>query len=979
MAASQRRRIGSSNSSRRENVGAAFKEEEDEGGFGGLADEVEDSMPPQPPPPPSTPAPRSSSSASPRPSIRFMNRNGGESPGRSQDDFPFRRNGSRANAQSRRNDPHAPINASSPTVRIRRTLNLKNAPTEPRVDAARAAKWSIGRRAQAQQQEAALASAPAQERPQRQAFEGVFRPPAERPLSSYGTGRSIPLDSNSDNSYIPFDSNYSAGYRHKYEFARVLPTRSRQPFADQKTSAKDQEPVGWQPAAASAVIGPPIREPQPNARPSHETKSIPQPEIRQERPQETQQQFDEYGFPIDNAHASLLPQNDARMSTTRSGARETRSQGDRKTGRYARGRDEDDEIDHKKGQGRGSRRSERSSRDEDDNFDLEDYHRRKRERQARKAIAKDSMKEKADRRTIRLPDFIRVGALATELQLRYGRFAEILEKYGFDDVNSDYVLSADNAALIVEEAGFTAITESQVSDEDLHAASLPEDMSIFPQRPPVVTIMGHVDHGKTTILDYMRKSSIVASEHGGITQHIGAFSVPMPSGKTITFLDTPGHAAFLSMRQRGANVTDIVILVVAADDSVMPQTLEAIKHAKAANVPIIVAMNKIDKPEAKPDQVKSDLARHGVEIEDYGGDVQVVPVSGKTGQGMPDLEEAIIALSEIQDQRAPADGNVEGWVLESSTKEVGKVATVLIRRGTLRPGDIVVAGTEYCRVRTMRDEFGNQISEVGPGMPAEIDGWRGQPNAGDEVLQAPNEQVAGKVTDLRDSRLKRVDLGKDVEAINEQRKVRQVEHEKELAIKRAKKAGLELPEEDAETTSEIGPKIKTIYFIVKGDVAGSVEAVVNSIAPLGNSEVRANILKASVGAVSESDLDHATAAGGQVISFNTAIAPSIRAMAERAGTKILDHKIIYRLVDDVKASLEDVLEPITKSRVLGEAEIAQIFEINQKRKKVMIAGCKVRNGTISRNAKVKVLRGADNEVVYTGKSWSMFVFVRPTC
>jgi translation initiation factor IF-2 len=557
--------------------------------------------------------------------------------------------------------------------------------------------------------------------------------------------------------------------------------------------------------------------------------------------------------------------------------------------------------------------------------------------------------------------------LATELQLRYGRFAQILSKYGFEDVNSDFVLTAENAALIVEEAGFIAVTESKEADEDLYAAALPEDMSVFPQRPPVVTIMGHVDHGKTTILDHMRKSSIVASEHGGITQHIGAFSVPMPSGKTITFLDTPGHAAFLSMRQRGANVTDIVILVVAADDSVMPQTLEALKHAKAAQVPIIVAMNKIDKPEAKPDQVKQDLARHGVDIEDYGGDVQVVLVSGKTGQGMQDLEEAIVALSEIQDQRAPVDGNVEGWVLESSTKEVGKVATVLVRRGTLHAGDIVVAGTEYCRVRSMRDEFGNQVSEVGPGMPAEIDGWRGQPNAGDEVLQAPNEQVAGNVTSLREAKLKRVDLAKDVEVINEQRKARQIEHEREKAIERARKEGVELPDDVAETATDNGTGIKNVYLIIKGDVAGSVEAVVNSIAPLGNSEVRPIILKAAVGTVSESDVDHATASGGQVISFNTTISPNIRALAERAGTKILDHNIIYRLVDDVKASLEAELTPIVKSRVLGEAEIAQIFEINQKRKKVKIAGCKVRNGTVVRNSKVRVLRGLENEVVYAGK------------
>ena len=676
--------------------------------------------------------------------------------------------------------------------------------------------------------------------------------------------------------------------------------------------------------------------------------------------------FDEYGFPIEietRTESEAISQPSWKSGLTKASSKDSRGRADRGVGRTEREERDDDVYDRR----RDDRKKGRVARREDnDDFDVEEYHRRKRERQAARNVAKETSKVRQERRVIRLPDFIRVGSLATELQLRYGRFAQILEKYGFDDVNSDFVLSAENAALIAEEAGFTAITESKESDDDLYAAALPEDTSELPQRPPVVTIMGHVDHGKTTILDYMRKSSIVASEHGGITQHIGAFSVPMPSGKTITFLDTPGHAAFLSMRQRGANVTDIVILVVAADDSVMPQTLEALKHAKAAQVPIIVAMNKIDKPEAKPDQVKQDLARHGVEIEDYGGDVQVVQVSGKTGQGIQDLEEAIVALSEIQDQRAPVDGAVEGWVLESSTKEVGKVATVLIRRGTLRPGDIIVAGTEYCRVRTMRDEFGNHIPEVGPGMPAEVDGWRGQPKAGDEVLQAANEQVAQDVTDLREAKLKRADLGKDVEAINEQRKAHQIKHEREKAIERARKQGLELPEDDADAPQDHGPSLRNVYFIVKGDVAGSVEAVVNSIAPLGNSEVRPIVLKSAVGTVTESDIDHATASGGHVISFNTAISPTMRAMAERAGTKILDHNIIYRLVDDVKASLEDVLPTIVKTRVLGEAEIAQIFEINQKRKKVKIAGCKVRNGTIMRNAKVKVLRGLENEVVYTG-------------
>ena len=282
--------------------------------------------------------------------------------------------------------------------------------------------------------------------------------------------------------------------------------------------------------------------------------------------------------------------------------------------------------------------------------------------------------------------------------------------------------------------------------------------------------MGHVDHGKTTLLDWLRKSSVAASEHGGITQHIGAFSVVMPSGKSITFLDTPGHAAFLDMRRRGADLTDIVILVVAADDSVKPQTIEAIKHAKQANVPMIVAINKMDKEGVNPEKVKQDLARHSVDVEDYGGDVQAIPVSGKTGLGMLDLEEAVVTLSELLDHRADVEGNAEGWVVEATTKKAGRVATVLVKRGTVRPGDILVAGTTWTRIKTLKNEAGTLIDEATPGMPVEIDGWREQPEAGSEVLQAPSEQHAKDVVDYRLERSDVKKLGQDTAAINVSRK-----------------------------------------------------------------------------------------------------------------------------------------------------------------------------------------------------------------
>ena len=977
----RRRYLGTSSSARRQNTGAAFKHEDDDVGFGGLADEVDATQPSPPPPPPSSqydrPANRQSDPQPYRPPIRYET-GGRNYSGPSSRTFPQRRQ----NEQS--NYAHA-----GPRSRRVDGFNRSVSAVEANVDAATTARWVIGKKTPA----STAAASPSADRPaqpqHRQQFERVPPTKAESPLPRSPSYRSWTPSSDSNTGYVPFDSRFSGAFgAQRSDPPRAVPRPNAPAFTDASTSHQTQSKVGWQPSApparhttdSEAKVPSWSRRAAGNEGPRITRHSVDSQSASEEHQAIPAQQFDEYGFPIESSTAdanAAVQQSSWQSSPSASAPKDSRARNERSTRRTRERRDEDDfdRRGHDRKKGRASRTQERDN----DDFDVEEYHRKKRERQAARVVARESTKAKQERRVIRLPDFIRVGSLANELGLRYGRFAQILEKYGFDDVNSDFVLSAENAALIADEAGFTAVTESQEPDDDLYAAPLPEDLSVLPQRPPVVTIMGHVDHGKTTILDYMRKSSIVASEHGGITQHIGAFSVPMPSGKTITFLDTPGHAAFLSMRQRGANVTDIVILVVAADDSVMPQTLEAIKHAKAAQVPIIVAMNKIDKPEAKPDQVKQDLARHGVDIEDYGGDVQVVQVSGKTGQGMPDLEEAIVALSEIQDQRAPIDGTVEGWVLESSTKEVGKVATVLIRRGTLRSGDIIVAGTEYCRVRTMRDEFGNQIPEAGPGMPAEIDGWRGQPKAGDEVLQALDEQVAQDVTKLRDAKLKRADLGKDVEAINEQRKAHQIKHEREKSIERAKKEGLELPEELVDEDSDATPGVKNVYFIVKGDVAGSVEAVVNSIAPLGTSEVRPVVLKSAVGTITQSDIDHATASGGQLISFNTAIPPTMRAMAERAGTKILDHNIIYRLVDDVKASLEDMLPAIIKSRVLGEAEVAQIFEINQKRKKVKIAGCKVRNGTIMRNAKVKVLRGLDNEVVYTGKSLARKPFSSYTC
>ena len=589
-------------------------------------------------------------------------------------------------------------------------------------------------------------------------------------------------------------------------------------------------------------------------------------------------------------------------------------------------------------------------------IDAEEMKRRKAERKLLKQErAAQKERERSGPSPLYLPEFITVINLSSVIGVQPQQFLGYLEEMGFEDVRYDHVLDADTAGLIATEFNFEPIFDNPI-DDDIVAAPEPEDKSALPSRPPVVTIMGHVDHGKTTILDWLRNSSVAASEFGGITQHIGAFSVAMPSGKTITFLDTPGHSAFLEMRRRGADVTDIVVLVVAADDSVKPQTVEAIKHAAGANVPIVVAISKMDKEGARPENVKRDLSQHNVNVEEYGGDVQAIYVSGKTGQGMLDLEEAIIAQSELLDHRADDKANVEGWVIEASTKSHGRVATTLIRRGTLRPGKIIVAGTAWARVRTLRNEAGGTVDEATPGMPVEIDGWREQPLAGSEVLEAPDEQKAKDVVERRLERIETEKLGQDMTAINKAR--REVLEQRQ---QQADDAEGEWAGSDDEKRS--GPT--SVNFIIKADVAGSAEAVLNSVASIGNNEVFANVLRTGVGPITEFDIEHASSASGSIINFNVHNDSGILRMAEQANVRILDHNVIYKLMDQVKEILSENLAPSVSQRVLGEAEISQVFEITLKgRVKTAVAGCKVRNGVISRAKKVRVLR--DQDVVYDG-------------
>jgi translation initiation factor IF-2 len=547
---------------------------------------------------------------------------------------------------------------------------------------------------------------------------------------------------------------------------------------------------------------------------------------------------------------------------------------------------------------------------------------------------------------ILLPEYISVSNLADALGVKLPLFLSQLSELGFESISAENIMTGETAALVAQEYGFEPTVDSGDA-VDLKPRPPPEDPSGLPPRPPVVTIMGHVDHGKTTLLDYLRKSSVAASEHGGITQHIGAFSVRLSGGKQITFLDTPGHAAFLSMRQRGANVTDIVILVVAADDSVKPQTVEALRHARAAKVPIIVAINKVDKEEARVDLVKSDLANNGVEIEDFGGDVQTVCVSGKTGQGMADLEESILSLSEILDLRAEPDGMAEGWVLESSVKSVGRAATVLVKRGTLRKGDCIVAGKVFARIRVLRSEAGVEVEEAPPGTPVEILGWRDLPDAGDEVLQAPDEDRARRAVDYRR------ELSERGQAVAQM--AQQDLDKKEKAAADAAAAAAEEGEDAADDKESTGTT--TVNFLVRGDVHGSVEAVCASIMEIGNNEVRPRILKSGPGQITESDIEHASLTGSSIVTFNNPVPGHVKKLAEDSRVKILDYNIIYHLVDAIKDMLSEHLKPRLSTRVLGEAEVLQLFPINLRgRVYKTVAGCRVRNGQLTRNGKYRVLR-----------------------
>lgn len=566
-----------------------------------------------------------------------------------------------------------------------------------------------------------------------------------------------------------------------------------------------------------------------------------------------------------------------------------------------------------------------------------------------------------------LPKFSTVTYLSTLLKRPLVKVQNTMQNMGFSSNHWDYIVDDESAVLIAEELGIKAEINTN-NGENLYPQSLPESMTEIPPRPPVVALMGHVDHGKTTLLDYFRNSRIVDGEKGGITQHIGAFLTKLSNSQEICFLDTPGHEAFLKLRQRGANLTDLILLVVAADDSVMPQTKEAIKHASAAGVPIIVALTKCDKPESKPDRVIADLAGAGVDVEAYGGETQCIPVSAITGQGIDDLVAALQAQIEIQDVRAPTKNfRAEGVVVESSvSKALGPAATMIVRKGVLKPRQIVVAGTTWCRVRQLTNERSQSLKEAYPGTPVRITGWKELPEPGDTVLESPGgEAQAKRVVENRKRSLTAAQEAKQIVIMNDNMLLQQAEADKRARHEERAVLGLADVNVEKGTSEKTGPR--EVPFIIKADVAGSAEAMNDIIGQLGNHEIKATVLFSAVGSVTESDVFRAEVAGknASIIAFNTNVPRQIERLAEQREVPIKRYDVIYKATEDVSAQLSSQLSPIVTRKVVGNAEIRAVFEITVKRKaKLQVAGIKVNRGIFAPSTLVQVVRGKN--VIYDG-------------
>ncbi|MGB0660498.1 MAG: translation initiation factor IF-2 [Mangrovicoccus sp.] len=557
--------------------------------------------------------------------------------------------------------------------------------------------------------------------------------------------------------------------------------------------------------------------------------------------------------------------------------------------------------------------------------------RRKQERERRKSMGANENREKIIR-DVQLPETIVVQELANRMAERVADVVKTLMQNGFM-VTQNQSIDADTAELIIEEFGHKVVRVSDADVEDV-IADVEDDEASLVSRPPVVTVMGHVDHGKTSLLDAIRNAKVVSGEAGGITQHIGAYQVTTDSGNVLSFLDTPGHAAFTSMRARGAQVTDIVVLVVAADDSVMPQTVEAIAHAKAAEVPMIVAINKIDKPEANADRVRTELLQHEVIVEKMSGDVLDVEVSAITGQGLDELLENIALQSEILDLKANPDRAAQGAVIEAQL-DVGRgpVATVLVQNGTLRQGDIFVVGEQWGRVRALINDKGERVKEAGPSVPVEVLGLNGTPEAGDVLNVVDAEAQAREIAEYR------AQAAKDKRAA----------------------AGAATTLEQMMAKAKADENVEELPVLVKADVQGSAEAIVQAMEKIGNDEVRVRVLHSGVGAITESDIGLAEASGAPVFGFNVRANATARNVANQKGVEIRYYSVIYDLVDDVKAAASGLLSAEIRENFIGYAEIRQVFKVSGIGK---VAGCLVTEGVARRSAGVRLLR--DNVVIHEG-------------
>jgi translation initiation factor IF-2 len=547
---------------------------------------------------------------------------------------------------------------------------------------------------------------------------------------------------------------------------------------------------------------------------------------------------------------------------------------------------------------------------------------------------RDSEPKEKIAREVTIPETITIQELANRMAERSVDVVRILMQQGHMAKITD-TIDADTAQLIAEELGHTVRRVSE-SDVEEGMFDTPDDAANLQPRAPVVTIMGHVDHGKTSLLDAIRSTEVAAGEAGGITQHIGAYQVTSPSGGRITFIDTPGHAAFTAMRARGAKITDIVVLVVAADDGVMPQTVEAIQHAKAAKVPIIVAINKIDKPDAKPERVRTELLQHEIQVETLGGDTLEIEVSAKAKTNLDKLLDMIALQAEVLDLKANPNRPAEGTVIEARLdRGRGPVATVLVQRGTLKPGDIVVAGSEWGRVRALMSDTGHSVVAAGPSMPVEVLGFNGTPEASDRLAVVDTEARAREITDYR---------------------VRQ-KREKMAARQTGMRGSLEQMMSQLKSSGR-----KEFPLVIKGDVQGSIEAIVGALEKMSTDEVLARVIFSGAGGITESDITLAEASGAAVIGFNVRAHKEAREAAEQAGIEIRYYDIIYALVDDVKKAMSGLLPPTLRETMLGNAVILEIFKVS---KVGTVAGCRVTDGVVERGANVRLIR--DSVVVHQGK------------